>query len=119
MYVLHNFRSLVWISVLFFVAALESPVLAQPFGMSTPPPAEISQYKALGCPGGRYVFGQISDSSKDQFMLDTVTGRLWRIAESGEVGAYLRPVHYRTEKGGYAPLPDEVPSLGKTKSEKK
>lgn len=114
---LRNFRPLVWMSVLFFAAAPEFSAYAQPFGMGTPPPTEVSHYRALGCPGGRYVFGQISDSEKDQFMLDTVTGRLWRIAESGEVGAYLRPIHYRTEKGGYSPLPEDVPTEG-TKSGK-
>lgn len=33
----------------------------------------------LSAEGGRYVFGQISDARRDQFMLDTATGRLWRV----------------------------------------
>lgn len=42
---------------------------------STPP-----QQKALSSPDAnqRYVFGQISENRKDQFLLDTKTGRLWR-----------------------------------------
>lgn len=35
--------------------------------------------KVLSAPGGRYVFGQISEFRRDQFMLDTQTGRLWKI----------------------------------------
>ena len=81
---------------------------AQPLGMMSQQPMEISQYEHLACPGGRFVFGQVSDSGKDQFMLDTRTGRLWRIAESGEVGIYLRAVPYRTEKGEYLPLPEKI-----------
>lgn len=30
-------------------------------------------------PGGRYAFGQISALSRDQYMLDTQTGRLWQL----------------------------------------
>jgi hypothetical protein len=66
------------------------------------------QSNVLGCAGGRFVFGQISDSNKDQFMLDTLSGRLWRVAESGDVGMYLTPVLYRTSDGSYSPLPDET-----------
>lgn len=31
----------------------------------------------LSAPGGRYVFGQVSEYAKDQYLLDTQTGRLW------------------------------------------
>lgn len=31
----------------------------------------------LSTPGGRYVFGQISEGRIDQYLLDTQTGRLW------------------------------------------
>ena len=41
-------------------------------------------------------------------MLDTFSGRLWQIAESGEIGVYLRSVPYRTTEGGYSPLPEDV-----------
>ena len=42
-------------------------------------------------------------------MLDTVTGCLWRISESGEIGIFLSPVPYRTKGGKCTFLPDEVP----------
>jgi hypothetical protein len=36
----------------------------------------------LSSQGGRYVFGQISPARRDQYMLDTQTGRLWQIVTS-------------------------------------
>ena len=95
------------------------PLQAQPLGMMSQQPMEISQYENLACPGGRFVFGQVSDSSKDQFMLDTRTGRLWRIAESGEVGIYLRAVPYRAESGEYLPLPDKMAPSEQKEPDKK
>lgn len=50
--------------------------------------------KTLSSASGRYVFGQISDFRRDQYMLDTLTGRLWRIVqvsykkEDGTDGTY-------------------------------
>jgi hypothetical protein len=35
--------------------------------------------KVLSQPNGRFAFGQISDARRDQFMLDTATGRLWQV----------------------------------------
>ncbi|MBN1848358.1 MAG: hypothetical protein JW932_07220 [Deltaproteobacteria bacterium] len=82
-------------------------VQAQPLGI---PSQQLKQdtAKVLCSETGRYVFGQISDSSTDQFMLDTLTGRLWRMTKSGEVGLYLIKVPYRHENGSYGPLPEEV-----------
>lgn len=40
----------------------------------TPP-----QQKVLASSNGRFVFGQISEYRRDQYMLDTQTGRLWAI----------------------------------------
>lgn len=39
------------------------------------PPAN----KLLASENGRYVFGQISEMRRDQYMLDTRTGKLWKI----------------------------------------
>jgi hypothetical protein len=83
-------------------------VFAQPFGIMSQQAQQEPQQKVLSSAQGRFVFGQISDSSKDQFMLDTFTGRLWRVAESGEVGLFLRSVTYRTSEGRYSPLPEEI-----------
>ena len=81
-----------------------APAYAQ-FGLSAPPPQIPPTGKVLSSAGGRYVFGQISDSGKDQFMLDTKTGRLWRIAESSDVGTHLRPIPYRDDQGKVSPIP--------------
>jgi hypothetical protein len=76
------------------------------------------QHKLLSSPSGRFVFGQISDSGKDQFMLDTFTGRLWRIAETGRIGIFLKSVPYLTSKGEYNDLPGDI-SKPETKEPKK
>lgn len=86
--------------------------LAQPIGMKQSPSAQKQKPNVLGTGGGRYLFGQISDSSKDQFMLDSLTGRLWRICESGEVGPYLNPVPYRDRDGKYSNQPGESSETG-------
>ena len=92
---------------------------AQPFGMAGGQVQQKPQPQVLGSPTGRFVFGQISDSSKDQFMLDTLTGRLWRIAESGQIGIYLTPVPYRDAEGKCVPLPPAAAPCGPGGSEEK
>jgi hypothetical protein len=82
------------------------------FGLGGAPPSQKVEPKILSTGNGRFVFGQISESNKDKFMLDTFTGRLWHIAESGEVGIFLRPVPYRVGEGKYDPLPEDLPSRG-------
>jgi hypothetical protein len=82
------------------------------FGLGGAPSPQKIEPKVLHTGNGRYVFGQISESNKDKFMLDTFSGRLWHIAESGEVGIYLRPVPYRTGEGKYDPLPENLSSTG-------
>jgi hypothetical protein len=84
------------------------PAFAQ-FGITPQPAQKMSSEKVLGTASGRYVFGQISDSSKDQFMLDTETGRLWRIGESSDVGTHLRAIPYKDEQGKVFFYPDAAP----------
>lgn len=95
------------ISVAAALIFLAAPVSAQ-LGLTAPPPQTPPAGKVLSSTGGRFVFGQISDSSKDQFMLDTRTGRLWRIGESGDVGTHLKAILYRDEHGKVSPCPGEV-----------
>ena len=80
----------------------------QPFGFTSSRTERIKEHNILYSKCGRFVFGQISESSKDQFMLDTYTGRLWRISETGEVGIFLTPVPYKIKEGEYQPLPPPV-----------
>ncbi len=89
----------------FLISQAPYPLFAQPFGLSAQPSAKTNAPSSLSSAEGRYVFGQISESAKDQFMLDTVTGRLWRISESGKVGTHLKIVPYCDEKGDCTPLP--------------
>ncbi len=81
---------------------------AQPFGLSQQQMPTQPVIQCLTSVGGRFAFGQISDSSKDKFMLDTATGRLWRISETGEVGMFLSPVPYRSKEGKCTVLPGET-----------
>lgn len=106
-----------WIKKIFLAATIctalnvgVQTVSAQGFGMLSQPVPEQKSYSCLAAGGGRYVFGQISDSSKDQFMLDTLTGRLWRIAETGTVGLFLQSVPYKDEKNAYHVLPEKPDS---------
>jgi len=90
------------------VLAVPAMLFAQPFGVLGKGVKGGSGQRVLSAVGGRFVFGQISDSTKDKFMLDTRTGRLWRIAESGAIGIYLKPVPYHDEKGAGPVLPSPV-----------
>lgn len=62
---------------------------------------------ALSATGGRYIFGQVSSMRKDQYMLDTQTGRLWNkvcVEISKEdptqcLGIVLEPVQYLDAQG--------------------
>jgi hypothetical protein len=102
--------ALTLISLLLFSAA---EVFPQPFGIGSSQAQQEPRQEILNTAGGRFVFGQISDSSKDQFMLDTFTGRLWRIAETGEAGMFLRAVPYRTADGKLSPIPEDISDSGK------
>ena len=92
---------------LFF--SVPAVVSGQPFGVLRPGGGDGPRQQVLSSADGRFVFGQISGSPKDRFMLDTRTGRLWRIAESGALGMFLKPVPYHDEKATGAVLPPPVP----------
>jgi len=93
-------------------------VYAQPLGLGSSK-IQQPQQKVLSSDNGRFVFGQISGSSKDQFMLDTATGRLWRIGASGKLGTFLKSIPYRNAKGEITVLPEEISDAGLEKSPKK
>jgi opacity protein-like surface antigen len=56
---------------------------------------------------GRYVFGQISDYRSDQYMLDTQTGKLWRV-----VLRRLKTPDGTEVPGDGVPALDAVPYVG-------
>lgn len=115
-----NKKILVMILSLFSLVLFGSiNIYAQPLGLMSQKPQEKSQQKLLSSANGRFVFGQISNSSKDQYMLDTFTGKLWRIAESGAIGIFLRSVPYRNEDGKCSALPENTPDSEPKETEKK
>jgi len=102
-------KTLLFLLPLFLVAITPSfNICAQPFGILSPQGKQESQKQVLSSPRGRFVFGQISDSSKDQFMLDTLTGCLWRISERGDIGKFLRSVPYCNSEGKCSVLPEKI-----------
>ena len=103
---------LIIVSLLSLILICSMTVNAQPLGFGSPQPQQKSEQKLLSSTNGRFVFGQISGSSKDQFMLDTFNGRLWRIAESGAIGIFLRAVPYRNEEGECSVLPEDISDSG-------
>ena len=113
---MRNFLMIVSLFSLVFIGSIN--IDAQPLGFGSPQPQQKSQQKLLSSANGRFVFGQISDSSKDQFMLDTFTGRLWRIAESGAIGIFLRAVPYRNEEGECSMLPEDISDSGLKETKK-
>lgn len=66
--------------------------------------------KVLGTSDGRYVFGQISGSSRDQFMLDVKTGCLWRLVVGKNTkNPFLFPVTYAVKTGKFQAGPEKNP----------
>lgn len=58
-------------------------------------PQSHAETQVLKTEAGRYVFGQVNSSAKNQFMLDTQTGRLWNVlAKRDGPGFVLQPVEY-------------------------
>ena len=55
--------------------------------------------RILATEGGRFVFGQVSSLRKDQYMLDTKTGRLWQIVESKDGRAGLQAIPFILQNG--------------------
>ena len=112
-------RIVVIVTVLFSLVFLSTMnVWAQPLRMLSQQPQQKPHYGSLSSAGGRFVFGQISDSSKDQFMLDTFSGRLWRISKSGKVGIFLESVQYHVGEGKYSPLPGHLSDSAPKETEK-
>ena len=101
-------NSAVLVTLFLLVTLSASSVYAQ-FGVMTQQPPQEAQKAVLSATHGRYVFGQISDSSQDQFMLDTATGRLWRLTKRSDIGVCLSTVPYRSAEGECSPLPERLP----------
>jgi hypothetical protein len=77
------------------------------------------QNKTLSSDHGRYVLGQISEFRRDQYLLDTVTGRVWVIATrkpadgKGEGFSVLTPIPFEDISGSLLNNKGEVLVLPK------
>lgn len=65
---------------------------------------DSSKRHPMSSPGGRFVLGQIGDSSTSQYLLDTQTGRVWDLVNildsKGQITATrLRQMKFVTEEG--------------------
>ncbi|MFB9068933.1 hypothetical protein [Pseudofulvimonas gallinarii] len=59
--------------------------------------------------GGRFVFGQINEFNADQYMLDTQTGRLWRLVDTADgQNSVLEPVPYAMPDGRTQTMPPDA-----------
>ena len=71
--------------------------------------AQSSNKPAVLGGGGRYVFGQINEYNADQYMLDTATGRLWRLVDTADgTGSVLELVPYSLPDGRTQPTPPDA-----------
>ena len=81
--------------------------------------AQSTPGTALSSPAGRFVLGQISSMRRDQFMVDTQTGRLWTIVctKTGPAGdctsQALQPVMYVDSAGENFSLAPPPPAQGR------
>ena len=115
-----NLKMVIMVMPVFLVLLLGvGGVYARPLGIGSAQKQPEPQHEILSSENGRFVFGQISGSGKDQFMLDTATGRLWRIGESGKIGMFLKSIPYLDADGECSVLPDKIPESAPKKSEKK
>jgi hypothetical protein len=92
--------------------------LSVAFPAASAQPVEVKppQQKVLGTPTGRYVFGQVSEYRRDQYLLDTQTGRLWQVVSGQSEQVKLQPVPFIQVLGDEAYMPDpddEVTALRK------
>ena len=66
-------------------------------GISAEPVEVIPpQNKVLSSQGGRYVFGQIYQMRKDQYLLDTQTGRMWVMVADKDGNPMLQSIYFAT-----------------------
>ena len=78
------------------------------FGFTPQQVPQKSQQAVLSTAQGRFAFGQVSDSNEDKFMLDTFTGRLWKLSKRTDIGLCLTAIPYRSENGEYSALPEPI-----------
>ena len=83
-------------------------LLYPPSGLAQATEEQSSQSHVLSSPGGRYVFGQVSTFRRDQFLLDTQTGRMWEVVVDKAGQDQLQPMPFDQVFGGQAFIPDPM-----------
>lgn len=63
--------------------------------------------RSLSSENGRFVFGQISEYRRDQYLLDTQTGRIWQIIEDSSKVLSLQQILFKSIDGLKSLLPEE------------
>jgi hypothetical protein len=59
--------------------------------------ADMSTATAAAAPigtGGRFVMGQLTNMRRDQYLLDTKTGRIWAVAMDPQGATEMMPIPY-------------------------
>ena len=99
------------IFITLFSFLLFSPLSAEAqFGLTPKQVQKKSHQGVLSAAQGRFAFGQVSESSEDKFMLDTFTGRLWRLNKRTDSGLCLTVIPYRSKDGKCSSLPEKIPA---------
>jgi len=112
--------TIIAILIALFSFLLFSPLSTEAqFGFTPKQVQQKSHQGVLSTAQGRFAFGQVSESSEDKFMLDTFTGRLWRLNKRTDIGLCLTVIPYRSKDGKCSSLPEKIPaSKGKGAKEK-
>jgi hypothetical protein len=97
-------RTLLRLTVVIAALSVGAEALAQ---------ASTNRPQALGG-GGRFVFGQINEFSADQYLLDTQTGRVWRLVDTADgTASVFEPIRFQLPDGSsqsMPPQPDSAPA---------
>ena len=104
-----KYVTIIAISITLFSFSLFYPLSAEAqFGFTPKQVQQKSHQNVLSTTQGRFTFGQVSESSDDKFMLDTFTGRLWRLNKRTDVGLCLTVIPYHSKDGKCSSLPPKI-----------
>ena len=104
--------TIITISIALFSFSLFYPLSVEAqFGFAPKQVEKKSHQNVLSTTQGRFAFGQVSESSEGTFMLDTVTGRLWRLTKRTDIGLCLTAIPYHSDDGKCSSMPPHIPEL--------
>ena len=107
-----KYLTIIGIPIAFFSLLLLTPSsTSAQFGFTPKQAQEKAHHGVLSTTQGRFAFGQVSESSEGTFMLDTVTGRLWRLTKKTDIGLCLTAIPYQSNDGKCSSMPPHIPEL--------